>query len=177
MSGWIDIRERKPTDADADKEWQKGRIFVVYGDDFARSADWDWRGDYVAWMPIPRFTPLPDPPEGWRQVQEGEPFDKRAKYWSRAIKQWSNTQNDNWDATLTYIVPIDPPEPTYRPFANAAEFDPFALKMWRLKTEAADTRRRPSDYSDRVHGGRSWKDSFDCKIFCDGTPFGVKVEG
>ena len=177
MSGWIDIRERKPTEADADKEWQKGRIFVVYGDDSTMSADWDWEGVYVAWMPIPEFTPLPDPPKGWRYVQAGESFDSRAKFSNRYTGEWEITTNTAYDQRLGYIVPIDPPEPTYRPFANAAEFDPFALKLWRLKTEAADTRRRPSDYNDRVHGGRSWKDSLDCKIFCDGTPFGVKVEG
>jgi hypothetical protein len=75
-----------------------------------------------------------------------------------------------------YVVPIEPPAPTYRPFANAAEFDPFALKLWRLVSDPQDTRRSPASYSDCDHCGQSWQHSFDKKVFTDGTPFGVKVE-
>ena len=173
MSGWIDIKLRKPTAADGRKD---GCVLQLLTDESAGVYNWDNTRWVVAWMPIPKFTPLPDPPEGWQYVQAGEPFDKRARFWSDLLKKWEITTNTEYDPRLTYIVPIDPPEPTYRPFANAAEFDPFALKPWRFYSDPEHMRRPPAIYTDNNHNGETWKKSHGDKVFCDGTPFGVKVE-
>jgi hypothetical protein len=176
MSGWIDIKLRKPTAADADKEWQDGEVIQRLDDGSTGIFAWDSLAAVVAWMPIPEFTPLPDPPEGFRYVQEQEPFDKRARFWSDLLKKWEITTNTAYDHRLVYIVPIDPPAPTYRPFKDAAEFDPFVLKPWRYLVDVESLRRPPAAYSDKSHNGNDWPRSLAVKIFCDGTPFGVKVE-
>ena len=173
MSGWIDIRVRKPTAADADKEWQKGKVLQLLDDNSVGLYAWGDRYRAVAWMPIPEFKPLPDPPEGFRYVQEQKPFDKRARFWSDLLKKWEITTNTAYDHRMVYIVPIDPPALTYRPFANAAEFKPHRDKWWRVKGEPDDACHPPHYYSD----SHNWQRSFETLVFEDGTPFGVKVEG
>jgi len=174
MSGWIDIRVRKPTEADADKD---GDVIQRHVDGSTGVFGWDSLGGVVAWMPIPEFVPLPDPPEGWRYVQDGEAFDKRAKFWLPCDKRWTTTgERNHYAETIHYIVPIAPPTPTYRPFASAAEFDAFATKPWRFDSDAESMRRPPAIYTDKHHNGETWNQSLATKIFCDGTPFGVKVE-
>jgi hypothetical protein len=131
-------------------------------------------------MPIselPAFEPIPDPPEGWRFVAKGEAFDPRAKFWSKTSGSWLLTgQLGAYSKVHTYIVPIDPPAPTYRPFKDAAEFDPFALRPWRYKSDDESVRRPSAIYSDEYHNDDRLRDSLDEKVFTDGTPFGVKVE-
>jgi hypothetical protein len=79
----------------------------------------------VAWCPtseLPAFDPIPDPPEGWRFVQKGEAFDKRAKVWASDCKTWLPIASDGFSKRFIYIVPIDPPaspEPQYRPYTAA----------------------------------------------------------
>jgi hypothetical protein len=227
MSGWIDIRVRKPTAADGDK---RGRILQRLKDDALCVCPWNDLLSVAAWMPIPELTPLPDPPEGfeifdpkpgeisrgmmaymvgewrqlvdiafadphplafcyarpiappkppegWRYVQAGESFDKRAKYWCRTSREWHQTRSTGYDPPLAYIVPIDPPAPTYRPFASAAEFDAYVWELWRYKSDPPSTRRPLGEFNDRTHNNDTWQISLEYKIFCDGTPFGVKVEG
>jgi hypothetical protein len=173
---WRDIRFEKPTEADADKH---GRILQLL--ESGRVVQWSWHNltGSVAWMPtseLPAFTPIPDPPEGWRFVEKGEAFDKRAKYWGLSNHWVETLQEDGYAKELVYIVPIDPPEPQYRPFANAAEFDGWATLFWRYKEDSSDTRRSPMSYSDQGHFGDSWKVALDEKVFSDGSPFGVKVD-
>jgi hypothetical protein len=179
MSGWIDIRLGGPKESDANL---KGDVYWLFDGD--RYEVFSWCGykrrlfsqEPIAWMPIPEFAPLPDPPEGWLYVQKQEPFDSRAKFLNRYTGEWTSTINTAYDQRLGYIVPIDPPAPTYRPFANATEFDPFAMKPWRYLVDLASVRRPPAIYGDKSHSGNDWEQSLATKIFCDGTPFGVEVE-
>jgi hypothetical protein len=122
---WRDIRFEKPTEADGDKIHRE--VVVVCKKGYCRTRTWDDvdDGDVVAWMPLselPAFDPIPDPPEGWRFVEKGDAFDKRAKFWFS--RRWENTHNlAVFDPHSVYIVPIDPPKPPkpqYRPY-NAAE--------------------------------------------------------
>jgi hypothetical protein len=139
------------------------------------------RGFVVAWMPIselPKFDPIPDPPEGWRFVAKGEAFDERAKRWSNIENMWCATmQRGRYDPDLAYIVPIDPPkppEPQYRPFANAAEFTSYR-ERW-IVNPASGVHRRVEMYGDDGAMGMSWDGLFRNRTFDDGSPFGVKVE-
>jgi hypothetical protein len=141
------------------------------------------RGFVVAWMPLSElrlFDPIPDPPEGWRFVEKGEAFDKRAKFWSKTSGSWLLTgHSDDYSKVYTYIVPIDPPappEPQYRPFANAAEFEPHKDRWWRYKSYDADCQFPPMFFSDAGHHTQDWLKSFENKVFSDGSPFGVRVE-
>jgi hypothetical protein len=119
---WRDIRFEKPTEADVDKS---GNILMLHDDNVIGVFSLDDLMYCIAWMPtseLPAFTPIPDPPEGWRFVQKGEAFDKRAKYWDETDSTWNLTATDFWAVRNTYIVPIDPPkppEPQYRPYDDA----------------------------------------------------------
>jgi hypothetical protein len=176
---WRDIRFEKPTEADGDRD---GSVLQLLCEGSVGSYHYANDCDCIAWMPLselPAFTPIPDPPEGWRFVDKGEAFDKRAKYWGLS-KHWAETWHDyDYAPELVYIVPIDPPkppEPQYRPFANAAEFLPYRDKWWRYKSMTATDYYPPVFFGDKGHGKQHWADSFENKVFEDGTPFGVKVE-
>jgi hypothetical protein len=179
---WRDVRFEKPTEADGDAF---GEVAVYRFNRTKAGCPWDCvsdNGDF--WCPLCELPDppdrIPDPPEGWRFVVDGDAFDKRAKVWVLGSKEWVKTwQEREYDSRYVYIVPIDPPkppEPQYRPFANAAEFEPYALRFWRFNDDCKDSRRAPSSYSNEGHFGDGWSRSFDSKVFSDGSPFGVKVE-
>jgi hypothetical protein len=137
-----------------------------------------YHDDYVYIVPIGP----PDPPEGWRLVDKEKDTRKDlAKFWDEVENEWKlvNPLLNYWLSTHTYIVPIDPPnppEPQYRHFANAAEFEPHKDRWWRYKSQFSDEQNSPANFSDQLHAGQYWQDSFKNKVFSDGTPFGVKVE-
>jgi hypothetical protein len=175
---WRDIRFEKPTEADADNH---GRVLQLLDNGDVGVYHLESKYRTIAWMPmseLPAFDRIPDPPEGWRFVEKGEAFDKRAKFWFS--RRWENTHNlAVFDPHSVYIVPIDPPkppEPQYRPFANAAEFEPHKNKWWRYKSADSDEQIPPALFNDKIHGVQYWQDSFENKVFSDGSPFGVKVE-
>jgi hypothetical protein len=121
---WRDIRFEQPTEADGDSE---GCILQLLRGGGVTRYDYDDLQHTVAWMPLselPAFTPIPDPPEGWRFVEKGDAFDKRAKFWGVSGKEWLKLNRDlvEYPRLLVCIVPIDPPkppEPQYRPYNDA----------------------------------------------------------
>jgi hypothetical protein len=181
---WRDIRFEKPTEADADEV--HGEVIVVGSKGKRRALNWEdasEKGNCIAWMPLSELPDppdrIPDPPEGWTWADKSEPFDKRAKFWHRDKKQWCDQALGFYEHPLTYIVPVDPPEPPepqYRPFASAAEFEPYESKRWRYKCDSESTKRISGLYDDDEHNGIDWGDSFVKKVFADGSPFGVLVE-
>ena len=66
----------------------------------------------------------------------------------------------------------------YRPFANAAEFEPFRDRWFRPKC-SPDQCILTTAYNDRGHWTAkeqdTWEDMFDLYTFDDGTPFGIEV--
>ena len=66
-------------------------------------------------------------------------------------------------------------EPKYRQFASAEEFTPHRDRWWTWKDDRSNT-FPPAAFGKLGHHYQSWKDSFDRKVFDDGTPFGVRVE-
>jgi hypothetical protein len=177
---WRDIRFEQPTEADADS---LGRVLILHKNGYLGLVDYESTSASIAWMPLselPAFDRVPDPPEGWRFVQAGEAFDNRAKYWNLVIESYCDTlRHKLYQANYVYIVPIDPPkppEPQYRPFANAAEFEPHENKRWRYKCDSESTKRLSVAYDDEEHHGKAWAAAFRDKVFADGSPFGVRVE-
>jgi hypothetical protein len=179
---WRDIRFEKPTEADGD---DCGQVLQLLSEGSAGSYHYANDCDCIAWMPLselPAFTPIPDPPEGWRFVDKGEAFDPRAKLW--LDYKWATTKNDEragFNKSFVYIVPIDPPAPTYRPFANAKEFEPYFGRMIKEKS-LDDFRTVVTSFSDKgvwLAGGSiatGYREAFDIYEFANGFPFGVKVE-
>jgi hypothetical protein len=63
---WRDIRFEKPTEADGNSS---GSVLQLLEGGTVGLWRWDSLGGMKAWMPIsdlPKFDPIPDPPEGWR---------------------------------------------------------------------------------------------------------------
>jgi hypothetical protein len=176
---WRDIRFEKPTAGHGDKD---ALILQLLTDGSIGKWRWDSLSRITAWMPLselPAFDPIPDPPKGWRFVdKENDARDDQAKFWDEETKHWGlvNPHLNHWLSTHTYIVPIDPPEPQYRPFANAAEFEPYCDK-WVLE---GSRKCRPTVYCDtfvEVNGTTyEWDEALRVLKLTDGTPFGVRVE-
>jgi hypothetical protein len=176
---WRDVRFEKPTEADGDKD---GHVFMLLNDGGLCQAEWDALSYVVAWMPIselPAFTPIPDPPEGWRFVAEGDAFDPRAKWWN--VDEWLQTNGTKYVGQFVYIVPIDPPapsEPQYRAFASREEaFARFGEPVKKLRDGTIS--RQTELYPDGLRVGPMvyrYSDAFDVWVYMDGSPFGVKAD-
>ena len=124
-------------------------------------------------------------PEGWELVRIGNPIvNVDLVIGSGGLPELFNwtTDSHNWPI----IRKIEKPK-KFRPFANAAEFEPFRDR-WVKRSDKADTHEtmpavcfRVSAYSDRHFWigdgvGTSYEDAFeDGKCFDDGTPFGIEV--
>ena len=115
---------------------------------------------------------IPVVPEGWRLVRIG-----KANRGEWTINNIGEPFQVNYDTALSrnhnIIEKIEQPR-QYRPFANAAEFAPHRDRWWRFKDES-DELFRTYYYSDKSHMWHDWHQSFDKKVFDDGSPFGVEV--
>jgi hypothetical protein len=178
---WIDIRVRKPTKADADKFC---RVLVAFGDESIGVHDWGWIAtkstSCIAWMPLsdlPKFVPIPDPPEGYRFKQVGDERTSDALRWSLVCEAWMRVSEfGEFTPGEIYAVPIAPPKPQYRPFSIAAEWLPHKdrdvvnadkqFQRWMTYTNFCI--RFPS-------GLYTWEHAFKVLKFADGTPFGLPV--
>ena len=171
---WRDIRFEQPTETDGDRY---GRILQSLCDGTIVREPWDELTSVVAWTPLSELPKpdLPGPiPDGWRAVDKlVDAFDTRSMLWLGG--KWQLTQAKlAWDRDYYYIVPVNPPAPQYRPFANAAEFMPHRERWWRCKNDTT-TIRPPTNYSNEGHRGYDWDYAFQTKEFEDGTPFGVLI--
>ena len=67
----------------------------------------------------------------------------------------------------------------YRPFANAAEFEPHRDKWLKQNSGNVSYRIKAYSYNDRFYytgdDGDTWESMFNDFEFEDGTPFGVEV--
>lgn len=112
-------------------------------------------------------------PNGWRLVRIGVP--RPGVDWvinheqSPTVCAVANLC-ENWPI----IEKIQQPK-QYRPFKNAAEFEPYRNRWWMFKTDIRDQRRPPQSYDDRMYWTREWKEMLEEAVFDDGTPFGVEV--
>lgn len=117
-------------------------------------------------------------PEGWEfvrvgKVKQGEFFvDYRGEYCDYTATDESSYAN------YVIIRKIEKPK-RYRPFANAAEFEPFRDRWLKQKSGNGDHRIKTHSYNDRKHYwgdiGDTWGKMFNDYEFEDGTPFGVEV--
>jgi hypothetical protein len=177
---WIDIRVRKPTKADADDD---GYIFQKLTGGRYTAWHWDSLADCVAWCPtsdLPKFTPIPDPPEGYRWIDQERDKPKRQDdlYWSETGKSWKEcvVGADSFCRDDAYARRIEPPKPQYRPFANAAEFEPYEDDwVWEESRKCKVTVYCDSflEVNYRTYG---WDEALERLKKADGTPFGIKVE-
>ena len=116
-------------------------------------------------------------PDGWEFVRVGRV--NRGEFF---VDQFGNQQqwvDDIKSAHSNYVIirKIEKPK-QFRPFANAAEFEPHRDKWLKLKSHG-DHRIKTHSYNDHKHYtgdvGDTWQTMFDDYEFEDGTPFGVEV--
>lgn len=132
----------------------------------------EYTGPYFYAAPIDP----PKPPEGFRIVDTAtEPFDAMAHYYSVKLDRWVRTLARGYYAgNLTYAVPIAPPNPQYRPFANADEFRPYQHLWWKVRGESRHCPPRAYDDAGTLN---TWQYMFEHCEFQDGEPFGVRIGG
>lgn len=115
-------------------------------------------------------------PVGWRLVRIGRP--KAGGWFIDASTGDPRIATCDWLGSIRVIIEkIEQPK-QYRPFENAAEFEPHRDRWVRLKVNGAVSRVRTYfDYKACIGDLYfSWQEGFESLEFDDGTPFGVEVE-
>lgn len=167
MADWIPIADAKiNNDKRYEVTYETGNVAVRCGKVIAEVV-----GNIIAvreYNPTPYVAPKPiDPGDGWRWLEVGE--------LKRASDEW--TVGKGWETSCNEGQIVDKPfvyrrriEPTYRPFANAAEYKPHR-ERWLVSKHGNDWLRLKS-FSDES----DWDALYELWLFEDtGTPFGVEV--
>jgi hypothetical protein len=119
------------------------------------------------------FRGIQGVPEGWELVRIVE----RPQIGEYALDRVNHPvmvmEPDAWDFGVI-IRKIETPK-RYRPFASAEEFKPHRDRWWKSKKDDS-TCFPPATYGDNLHCGLNWEESFENKLFDDGSPFGVECE-
>lgn len=110
-------------------------------------------------------------PDGWRLVRIGTP--DKGDCFIDAQGDVKHCSGGYHAFGYAIIEKIEQPK-QYRPFANAKEFEPHRDRWWRFKNESEEL-FGTYYYSDNFHTWHDWRESFDKKVFEDGSPFGVEV--
>ena len=112
-------------------------------------------------------------PDGWELVRVGTP-----RPGEHVLGKYGKILHCNGVFKGVSYVIIRKKDKRFRPFANAAEFEPHRDKWLKLKSHA-DHRIKTHSYNDRKHYtgdvGDTWQTMFAEYEFEDGTPFGVEV--
>jgi hypothetical protein len=178
---WIDIRVRKPEEKDA----KHGDVWVLFADESSCSQSWyrvaDGRSSAIAWLDpktLPKFTPIPDPPEGYRWIDREADKPQLADdlYWSYyGVQAWRMcvVGADSFCRDDAYARRIDPPKPEYRAFASLEEWWPHRERWVRIRHDVT----KVSWVGPQVAEMR-FKDGavFVNDDGTDDTPFGIKAE-
>ncbi len=114
-------------------------------------------------------------PDGWRLVRIGKP---KSGEWFLDDSNIPNKSTIDWHISVRAIIEkIEQPR-QYRPFSNAAEFEPHRDR-WFKPNFASCQCIRTTAYNDRGHwvgeGHDTWEMMFEKYLFDDGSPFGVEV--
>lgn len=175
---WVDINIRKPTKKDA-VEW---KVLMLHKDGSIGLFEYTNLARVVAWIPlaeIPAFTPTPVPLHGYRYVTDhNEKPSKNAQYWDTILQRWGTRAYPGtpYDKSMKYIVPI---EPVYRPYANAAEFNPYR-ERWLTSKENPDHSAKVAAFNGEhwYIGGRpmTYQEMLNDYTFDDGAPCGIEVQ-
>ena len=117
-------------------------------------------------------------PDGWELVRIGKV--KPGECWLDSdgivIHRYQSFESEGHNYVI--IKRIEKPK-QYRPFANAAEFEPHRDRWFKQKSGRVDHRVKTHSYNDRKHytgeDGDTWQTMFNDFEFEDGSPFGVEV--
>lgn len=123
-------------------------------------------------------------PDGWEQEKVGQ--ISFGEYWVNNFGQPQRWDSDHPSSSKNYVI-IRKKQKQYRPFANAAEFEPFRDR-WIQRSSKHDTYDtipagcfRVTAYNDHHYWtgdgiSISYEQAFNYgNCFDDGTPFGIEV--
>jgi hypothetical protein len=180
---WIKASERRPTKAEAldgHVAWRASKDYPLFVD--------RWNRDFVAyeWCRILEDTEpeLPQPGQMiWVRHFDEDRWQKRPllRWNANPVTASISGKNEIIWHEWSLTDPNEPPQPQYRPFANAEEFWPFRECWWRRK-ETTDA-HPPCRLSDQEYGGCTWEgclEQFELLEDIDGKmvarPFGMLIE-
>ena len=110
-------------------------------------------------------------PEGYELVRIGRP--EKGEHFLDGNNMPDQAEHDGLVMARPIVRKIERPK-QYRPFANAEEFKPHRDRWWKWKEDSSRF-FPPASYDEFSHEAETWIESFDFKMFDDGTPFGVEV--
>jgi hypothetical protein len=116
------------------------------------------------------FRGIPGVQDGWELVRIGRPV--KGEFFVRFGRVDECTHTEFADDSSAIVRKIENPK-RYRQFASAEEFKPHRDRWWKWKGQSLVS--PPAWYDDESHNSTSWRQSFDEKVFDDGSPFGVEV--
>jgi len=120
------------------------------------------------------FRNVPGVPDGWELVAIRRPV-KGDWYLDGygMVCQWAS----DTPSSIIYDMLRKIEQPAkYRAFANEEEFKPHRDRWWSWRDDRSNT-FPPAAFGKSGHHSHSWEASFARKVFDDGTPFGVKIDG
>jgi hypothetical protein len=145
--------------------------------------------DELTWHDWPLTDPAQEPyikPGQIIWVRDTDEQKWRKRRFVRGIHKVVCTavENDEYDVTWeqwSLTDPNEPPEPQYRPFANAEEFWPFRNCWWRIK--GSGDLHSPGFFNERRYGGSPWEICFEKMELLENIdgkmvarPFGLLIE-
>ena len=122
---------------------------------------------------------IPGVPDGWALVRIGKP--RAGESCIDLTGQLFTWPADCVSNTYPIVREVDPPSPTYRPYANAEEFRPERGRWIKSKDkDIQDERLRVTVYNDghvifNDQEGSSYQELLDDYVFENDEPCGVRV--
>ena len=110
-------------------------------------------------------------PEGYEIVRIGRP--EKRELFIDSTGQVGTSNGLEFSYCFVIVRKIERPK-QYRPFANAEEFKPHRDRWWKWKEDSSGV-FPPASYDEFSHEDETWIESFDFKMFEDGSPFGAEV--
>ena len=140
---------------------------------------WDWKPP----VPPPGFRLM----QGEETISEGDYFLSNYNSWNRSFNAGRKVSECTGPTVLAYACKLEPPKPTFRPFKDAAEYEPFK-NDWLARTDAGNRpvggKWRPMGFCDvgiypgGVGGVMTYKEALEQTLFIndygDTRPFGVE---
>jgi len=116
------------------------------------------------------FRGIPGVPEGWELVaiRPGRCGDWHINADGKPVRVSRDTVN-----LLCIIRKIEVPK-QYRAFSGREEFERNRHRWWAWKDDRDNT-FPPAAYGVVGHSREGWLESFERKVFDDGSPFGVEI--
>lgn len=120
------------------------------------------------------FRGVPGVPEGYELLRIDYPVKGETYARKGEVCEWVSVYQS--DEAFPIVRKIEVPK-QFRAFAGMEEFKPHRHLWWRWKDDSFSSMNAmpPAAYGVGGHFNESWEESFERKVFDDGSPFGVEI--